>query len=289
MIPNFKQLRDYQQNDVNLVYEDFEKNKAEGTYQRILVPSPVGSGKTIISAAITHRLHTQSNEPLVVIVVPRLKIVSQAIAEFQDYFLQFPGYKPIMATFASESVKGVQQSTGSEIIDIVATNFPCYRIIFTTYNSVYKLFDYLPISILLLDEVHCCRIHWEKLNQCHLIGFTATPSSSLVKILKPAFERTFGWAVENNYAVDYEIILLAKMSDNNLESKADLNLSMIDTILERNENQKLLVVSTKKADAGKISRDLSQLGHLAHCITAEVPGQRRNNYEKRKLRKVTLV
>jgi superfamily II DNA or RNA helicase len=280
--PVRKQLRDYQCEDVCKLFNHHVAFKQEGRGQRAMIQNPVGTGKTLIQAAFTHRLQVELYEALVVVVLPTLKLVSQTMAAFQDYYLYYrSSYRPVMATFASNSLDG-NHTTDETIVDRAAILNPNHpKIIFTTYDSLYRLMKHVLVNVALFDEVHAEPIKWDLIPQrCHVVGFSATPSQRLKEILLPVSERSFRWAVENGYAVDYEIVLLATLPDQVLDTRADVDVSMIAEILRQNLSPKLLAVSRTQDRANMIERQLRANNHRAWTVIGTTSSKQRIEYEK---------
>jgi superfamily II DNA or RNA helicase len=271
-------LRSVQVEDLDLLEDDFNVTRK----QRALFQAPMGYGKTLCMAEWIRRLSRYYNNHLVVAVMPYLKIVSQFRAVMSDYYLG-RDYHPLTYTFASDG-NGTDADRVSQL-----PYGDCPIVILTTYKSYFRLRQIIPVpSMVLFDEVHRLSSFDSNDEACH-VGFTATPTSDVLKHFSPVVRRKLNWAISEGYLVDYHMnaFLLEETEDKAEQTKA--YTAMILRALERSSH--LLVICDSKEKAKNLTKEIRRQGIVSHSVTSEDSQEIRGRIERelRKAKKSVLT
>ena len=258
------ELYDYQKEDLDRLCDDYNEVVERDGYQRALISSCMGLGKTNLAFSYIQKLEEAGNKSFVV-VCPTLKILIQTCERFDEYDIDQVFH---FAIFASQGKRGLFHST-KEVIQEWFRNHPL-SIIFTTYLSFPKLMKFIKPDAIFFDEVHRMK-RWGLLEQdIHYIGMSATPVGCP---FRRVVHRTLGWGIDAGALCNYQIEFV--MVD------AYHPVSIIDWIIEQGLSKKILVVSRYQADAIHIAKGLEGAGIASEYVIGEDPQSQREKSERR--------
>lgn len=159
-----KKLYDYQENDLNQIFERFEN--CPHNYN-LLYQLPTGGGKTVIFSEIARR-YIEQKEKKVLILTHRIELSRQTSRMLTEF-----GVK-----------NKVINSTVKEIPD--QRFYKCFVAMVETLKNRLQdeLFNMENIGLVIIDEAHynSFRKLFKFFNNCFILGVTATPLSSNVKL-----------------------------------------------------------------------------------------------------------
>lgn len=216
------QLRDYQQELINGVYQSMHKGN-----KRIMVQSPAGSGKSVTMSEIARRATAKENR--VLFVVHRRELVSQ-----------------VKGTFAANDVD---------------FNY-CHVGMVQTVNNQVKKDKIRAPSIILVDEAHHSLAKsymniFEAFSNAYVLGFTATPWRMSNAGFSDVFQdlilgKTVQWLIDNKRLAPFKYysVNLTDMQKLKKNSTGDFSNGSIDEAM-RNTIFGDVVENYKKFANGK--------------------------------------
>lgn len=153
-------LRDYQVDALNYAL----------TYERGLVVSPTGSGKSLVAFTLAMKWLTRSNKKILII-VPNLSLIHQLYDDFKDYSSKNAGID--IDRLVHKVYEGQEKNTDKPII--IST----WQSIYNEKKPYFKQFDSVIVDEVHLAEAKSIRGIMTKLSDCpRRIGLTGTLKDS---------------------------------------------------------------------------------------------------------------
>lgn len=159
-----KKLYDYQEEDLNLIFERFENCPKD---YNLLYQLPTGGGKTVIFSEIARRYIRNTNKKILIL-THRIELCNQTHRMLGEF-----GVK-----------NKVIDSKVKELHDQV--DYMCFVAMVETLKNRLndKLFNVEDVGLVIVDEAHynSFRKLFKFFNQCFILGVTATPLSSNISL-----------------------------------------------------------------------------------------------------------
>ncbi len=214
---NFGSLRDYQINSIKCTEEAIIKGKRE-----CLLSLATGTGKTIISLFLMHRLLSSKLCNRILFVVDRKSLATQAMDKFSTIEIEYGNTLNKIYNIAEPSIKKPDLDTQIHIVTIQGL---IKRVLYGNSEDNLKIDDY---DCIIVDECHRGYFLDKEMDQDEIhfdshenyfssykkcinyfdaikIGITATPAVHTVDIFgKPIFNYSYREGVIDGWLIDHE-------------------------------------------------------------------------------------
>lgn len=286
-------LREYQKR----IIDDVRNQMIKGL-KRILIQSPVGSGKTVLIAYMLDSVTSKGHQSL--FLVHRRELIKQACKTFSDFNIDYgviaPGweYNPFKKVYIA-SVKTLSKR------------------LFSRTNPLL-----LNPTLVAYDEVHHLpALSWKKVfyhfSECYHIGLTATPRRLDGRGLSDFFDSMvhgpkIRWLIQNKFLSDYKIFAPSSIDLSSVQVKmGDYVKSQVIQIMDKptitgnavaeykklGENKKAVVFCTSVEHSKNIQNEFQMQGiSCAHIDARTKPSDRDSlllDFEKGKINVLTNV
>jgi len=237
------ELRDYQKEDIEAIEDDFLEKIDNDKYQKAVVDSIMGTGKTNLMIYWSHML-AEHGLSLIVVVAPTLAILTQTAERYLKFYPENFSY----LFFASSTIPGIKRTTSADVSDFVNGVFDedGKVIIFTTYISFPNLLLFIKPEYVFFDEFHRFKDYNLIEDDIHYLGLSATPPFSPFNTI---VRRSLSWAIESGILCDYVLNLIVYEQEKTA-------VELVDFLMRQGDCKKLLVINRYQAVATDIAESL---------------------------------